>query len=905
MSGSRRFLIALSLVAVGLLAALAWYVIATEANADTVHAEHGVEPPSGPSASLSAGPDARSTPESASERSIAASGARATKGPPPYVPTDGLRLVVIDAGTRERLAGAIVRVVETDSDRYGLTLQYEDWLGPDVEAYMIARGRAFTADENGEVELPPTRRQRLVTGRAEGRFHFERFHPSARGLFDLQLRASHSLTARVVDANRLPRRGVPVGLAACDDTNLFWQSTTDAEGNCRIPDIEVLFEEVGTDSLKSSFSVVAGIPCAPRVEAWIETAALPTTPIELVLPETGSVLVKIVDEVGQVLPVTGTFDLTASRAQADGAADLGRDGIVQRVPLVAGVARVADVGLGVHLQIEADLLGTGDASAEAEGPRTAGEEVVVSVPFPEDHTLLSGRIVDDQGRPIAERTFDWRRILDDGRTIQASGRNPLRTDATGRFTWTLRRSAADTGESTHRTGFLCEETDALVRLQATVTFPLEIGRARTDLGDIVASARGPLVHGRVLDDQDHGVEGVSVYPRIWLGAETYDADTFDSDTTRADGSFALFGPCLALDLRVTFEGPGIDPVVTERVECSKGPVELTIRTQRVGALAGTALVGPEPGLDVAIVYVSTAAPPGAAATAGAGGAATESTWWGDWRRAGERIEFEFRGLPVGRGRVEFRPPDEGGPPYVVVNDVEVSAGGISRPSSLVDVDLRGKLKSALPDAPAAAALEFTVVDSLGRAVPRGVAWALWDAENWEGEHYFAGGRVRLPAGVKRVEFWAPGLRTHVLHEPIVGGRITLQPAYEVEFRLELPKQMTGKEFTYLGRFWPRPDEHADPTSPFAGMTPVAATRVDSFPFDRRGRARLALPASGKFDVMIELTVKGIPPGTESVFGLGLEVGEFSVRDADGRQVVDLRIQRESLDEVMDALGLSK
>lgn len=903
---SRRILVALFSIALLLLVALAamsWRSERGNAGAQGALAFEGSVPPD---VSLDSGiSDPVHVP--IVDRRSAHSAAANSAAPRPLVQPDGLRLVVLASETREPIPGAVVRVWECPSDEWGITRNYDSWIGPSLERHMIEKGSEYATDERGEVDLPPSRRLRFVTARSGDRAEFQRFQPTDRGAAELVLPRRHSITVRVLDERRAPRAHVGVVMAGCSDDQGFWRTTTDERGECRIDDVEMLWEEYGAD-MADPIAIFAGVPCLPRVEEWIDPQRLPGGVVELVLPATGSMVVHIVDERGQTVPLSGDVTWASWTESTRGRPRFASEGAIAHTELVDGVARIDDVGLGLRLAVEADVQGTGDVWIEIAGPTLVNEVVTVSIPFAPDHTLLLARVVDEQGHPFANREFDWRRILDDGVAIQASGRDTLRTDSEGRFRWTLRRSAADTGASTHRTGFLCEVAEGEVRTQAVVRFPLEIGTAVTDLGDILATRRGPLVRGRVVDGSDRGVPGIHVLPRLHDGVGFQDAETFDAQTTDSEGRFAMFGPCLALDLRVHAEGAGIvDPQIA-KVPCRDGTVEVTLHARSFGDLEGSALVDHDAGDELVVRFegrVDSNRPDAPAREP------DEANWW----RAGDRICFRFEGLEPGLGRVSFLGSDPTAP-YVVVDDVEITGGEVSRPASLVDVDLRGKLAKRTPEDAPTGTIEFTVVDTGGRPIPRGVVWAWRADDDWSWEHYFAGGRSRTDIeGLTRLEFWAPGHRAVVLRAPFVERRVVLGPMFEIEVRLQVPRELSDERCSFTGRIWQAPQIVGESSVPVLdgssgaiGVTAIpsqAAARFDGFRFDRKGRAVVGLPVSGSFGVAVELTRQAGETDSVSDYTVMIEPGTFVVREVDGRQVLDVRLTPEGLKQCLDDLGLSK
>lgn len=885
---SKRILVVVCSLALALLVALSISLLRVDSNAP-VQASIGAEsakqvdaPSSDLEAAHASARDARGVVRSDARTSAAAPRL------PAFSDVSGLRLFVLERESRKALPGAEVHVWEKTSDELGITRDYTEWIGPDLEAFLCANGKASTADEDGAVDLPRSAAWRFAIARSGDQFAFVQLEPGVGGLAEILLYRQHTLTVHVRDERGRPRRGVHVGLGRCDDPSSFWEDVTDTRGECRIPNVDTLIEEYGVQS-GTPFAVRVASPCRPRVEEWLYPDRLPDAPIDLVLPATGSLRVTVVDAARVRVPVSGEISVGTGDEPASGRPSFADMSGAGRYRLVDGAVIIEDVGLGLDFWLDADLPGTGDASVAVRGPLVAGEQVAVEIPLEEDHTLLVGRLVDESGKPLAHATFDWRRLLDDGANVQASGRNKLTTDAEGRFQWTLRRSTKVTGDSTHRTGYLCDLSHGVKRLQATIDFPLEIATAVTDLGDVVVALRGPLFSGKVVDEEERGVAGISIEPQIRSENGESNIETFDTQISAADGTFAIFGPCLALDFVLAVYGAGISPNQLVPVSCRGGTAEVTIHARTLGGLEGTALVDHDwsgEGLDVRFVH---------------DGNAPDDYDSPDWTRAGDRVCFRYTGLRPGPGRVEFFSPEDAPIAAVVVANIEIVGAEIVRPKSLVDVDLRGKLPKAEASGPARASLELEVMDARGKSVPRGIAWA-WPLEgDGTDERLWAGGRVRFvePQTILQLEIWAPGSRARILTPPFKSGPIVLAPELEVELVFDLPKELRDERLTIVGSLSIIVDGEQGPT-------PNSLASMNGYRVDHNGKAAVRLPTAGKFGTQLTISRHGVP-GFEDMdeYELNAAQATFDVHDTDGRQVAKFTFDPAIVKQCLVDLGLAK
>jgi len=521
------------------------------------------------------------------------------------------------------------------------------------------------------------------------------------------------------------------------------------------------------------------------------------------------------------------------------------------------------------------------------GPTSEGETRDVEVSMEADHTLLTGRLLDEHGKPLAKQTFDWRRMLDDDQSIVASGRDKLATDGDGRFLWTLRRSAQATGPSTHRTGFLCEQSSSKVRRQATVHFGMEYTNALSNLGDIVMRPGGPLAAGRIVDENGAPVPNATVELRMTNSAGATSAPTFDPAVSDADGTFAIFGPCLTLAFILHIEGPLIARPRDVPFSCSNATSEVVVKIDARGGLEGTARIDHDAATDELLVSFTP------------DGKSVDDRSYAATRRVGDRIYFVFTGENPGSGAVGFHADGDDVVGVLSVPRITIAPGVIGRAHELADVDLRGKLRKANLVAPNAETIEFTILDSRGRAIPRGVI----AGRSHDGDRgdliTFGNGRARISPALLvdqvSLEIWAPNCRVAVLTPPFTSRRVALDSEFEVEFEFDVPPRWKEAKLTLIGYVSMR---DVDPPQ----FQPVAFDRMQPFQFDARGRGNAGLPCAGAFSVYLVIR-RAVPGEDDDDYGVGMVDEDFVVRETDGRQVVELVLDPESVKQCNEDLGL--
>lgn len=315
---------------------------------------------------------------------------------------------------------------------FGIDDRFGEGFGEDeAEAYAAEHGRHARSDADGRVRIVVGDSSVWAYARKGGRWGHEgiwsgRTPPP--GGFRLVIRPDVTFAVLVKDADGEPAQGVPLVLALREDRGaaLAWASsslrTTGGDGLARWPHAQ--------QQARFAWGARAGKPvpwweiavAAPDLEApslWLPPHDLPSEPPVLQLPPTGHLRVRAT--VGG-RPEPGTERMWL--AGVDGAA---------RPPLRnpvahAGTAEFRHLPLGRRFKV-----GRSNWSFVVEGPTAAGEWREVTLDLSQRLVLLAGRLLDEQGQPLADRSY-WIEWKLDGK--QGSSRTT--TTADGRFLTTLR-----------------------------------------------------------------------------------------------------------------------------------------------------------------------------------------------------------------------------------------------------------------------------------------------------------------------------------------------------------------------------------------------------------------------------------------------------------------------------------
>jgi len=135
----------------------------------------------------------------------------------------------------------------------------------------------------------------------------------------------------------------------------------------------------------------------------------------------------------------------------------------------------------------------------------------------------------------------------------------------------------------------------------------------------------------------------------------------------------------------------------------------------------------------------------------------------------------------------------------------------------------------------------------------------------------------------------------VLTPPFTSRRVALDSEFEVEFEFDVPPRWKEAKLTLIGYVSMR---DVDPPQ----FQPVAFDRMQPFQFDARGRGNAGLPCAGAFSVYLVIR-RAVPGEDDDDYGVGMVDEDFVVRETDGRQVVELVLDPESVKQCNEDLGL--
>ncbi len=312
-------------------------------------------------------------------------------------PEEGLDVRVVVKETQAPVPRALVYFFTPDllDEEQMLELQAG---GLNVDELLTRFGRRYRANDEGRLKVPHVVQGGMIAGQTEGLWAMQPVSGDETEIV-VELEPDPALVVRVVDAEGRPVEGAPVALRQKRrwGTYDFLSTPTGADGTVTLMHVANILKQVSEDPVFVALAILLEEP----VERELDRKSFPAETIEFVLPPTGSLAVRAVDQQGEPVPLSGVAAISfasdgGSRTPGLGGAD------TAQVPLKEGRAWFPYVGLGERLGIQ---LGTADGrepvDQAADGPTRPGESVSVDVVVPITPKLVA-RLLDGEEKPLAK-----------------------------------------------------------------------------------------------------------------------------------------------------------------------------------------------------------------------------------------------------------------------------------------------------------------------------------------------------------------------------------------------------------------------------------------------------------------------------------------------------------------------
>lgn len=727
----------------------------------------------------------------------------------------------------------------------------------------------------GVVLLPDAEFGIRVFARCEGWSGRAEFAPGETPPMRIVLNRDAALAVRVVDRAGQPAAGVTVGVMGDLSMRGYAQvrAATDEQGLARFPHA---FHGLG-EAIETSVRLAVVLEELTLEPVGVEFDARnpPKEPIELVLPDGGECLVRVVDRDGKPaleplevqLATVGEDDFDVRDFQPWWGNE-----VVRREGVTTGVALFRGVQPGVRLVASASRPGgMANYSVRVPSVRRSGERVEVELKL-EGRQRLVGRLLREDGAPLADSTLGLRYLWGEDDPAEAQSYEleyKPHTDVQGRFEIEFNMGDWNDDDESSATFELAQfDARGEVTAIARVELPVRLPQGEFDVGTLRLVAVPEFASGVTLDAERRPVGGVRV--SVYVPSEDESGEFEDA---RADTEFALSDAQGRFSLRLPARFRSVrlearkDDLCSSRVAVERGASGVELLLEPAGQIAGRVEWN---GLASGVRLFITAIAEGSSSNAPAV----------PWVPVQADGPFFVRGLRPGRYTVDVRTM-EGDEPLASAAGVEVRSGETTRDPRLDPLALGGRLRVAT----------LTILDGSGKLLSENLnviaRYADGNGDDYQWVPIVAGRAavlVRDPAPA--VSVMGEDYLTQYIEVLTDDRTVVMRPAPTVRFQLAervvLPPDVTlGISLEH---------ERGDK----AGFS----WDFEQPEFDENGRASLRARHVGNYKLVLRAVLRG---DTWKSMQLAMPPLELHVRELPAEQSFEVRCPEEPLNVVLEAL----
>jgi stage V sporulation protein SpoVS len=469
--------------------------------------------PSAPTAEeRSVSPSASAPLEPAAEPFANATQAPSTRTPIAETEPPPLELVVtvVDGFSNAPVAGATVFVEREDLDPVERELTQEHY-GSDAAQVAERLGAKFVCDASGVVRVPRPKGSVMIWAQNGDHYGCNVFE---RGDEEVQvdLYEHFRVHVEIVDGRGVPASGVDVRLfePRLDEWEDAYPTTTDEHGRA----VFVIERPDPTDEPVNYRLATPFVACEPEFHEFASSSP-PSDVFRLTIGDTGSVELFVTNSDAKRVEVPALLTLEVNAEVRDALAFGLANGGRRSTPTAEGRARFERIGLGLRLHGGAYLHGYRFSERTITGPGEAGESISSAVPIEQVQSLMRGRIVDPDGKPLAQRRLLGRTLLSyaDGSAGEVDVLRAGRSDEDGRFEVLM--AYFHPGQIGPTIEILARRAGgASATGSAPIPQPIQegvaIARDVYDLGEVVLTVQPAFVCGQVFDEYGVATGRVSV-----------------------------------------------------------------------------------------------------------------------------------------------------------------------------------------------------------------------------------------------------------------------------------------------------------------------------------------------------------------------------------------------------------
>lgn len=579
------------------------------------------------------------------------------------------------------------------------------------------------------------------------------------------------------------------------------------------------------------------LPLKTPLEKIFDPRDLPRKPMVFRLPPTGKVEVLVRGPRGPVADGEWRVAIVSVKKWGGGEPPSFTVPVIPEGEVKKGKALFPFVGLGLYLKFRISRLSSPvywmgrnlPPAAEGPGPAFPGQTVTFQVDLKEK-PVLSGRVLLPSGKPAARKRLVFRLKDREGKDLQFGPPYFLRTDGEGRFRLELKTEEPRERKSV-LTVYLSSEGSA-PPMEAELDLSPPIPSGETSLGDIRLSPLPLLASGRVVDPDWKPVPKATITSFVKIpspgagGIPRYHQVTPFPVLADEEGRFHVFGKTSS---KVLFLQPWkMDWLDSPKKPVPAGSTNNILVLRRGGTVTAAFLVDPGVPLKRLELILTSR-----------NGKGREIPMIPS-KIEGNRVTWT--GIFPGKGTLSVALPGQT-KPFLVIRDIPVREGEVTRDPRLEGVDLRGKIQL----------LNLELVDEGGRSIP--VGWIHW------GKGFARPSRVRpgfpllLPPGkLETIWITAPGFKPRKTKVTGPRMKVTLEKGFPVRLVYAGEAPLPGPSFSVGLALHPTREERASQMKKFGFTLPV----LPYVYFGKKGIVQVRVCSPGTYRISWVLRGNGTP-----------------------------------------------
>ncbi len=782
----------------------------------------------------------------------------------PHAEGPGAVLVrLIDKESQQPVPGAdlyVIDMTKQDPERLERALQSGQ---SDLTGLLAQHGLRYRSNEEGIVRIPPVKEQPLLLARTEESFALRWNLELGQSEWLIELEKELIVRVRVVDRDGVPQAEVPVALRMIHERYTYDINSikTAQDGVAVVRGINAYLDSL--DQTGGELMVGLGMILDsessqdPDCQQTLDEDLLSRGETELILPPTGSVRIRLLDQEDEPF-LDEAFGMLQEQ-ETGNSRTLGRNTNYHQAD--QGFIDIPHVGLGLDLKCTVRF---GNASfgedLDFSGPTLAGEQVEIEMRRVV-RPILVGRVLDAQGEIMAETTLFT--SLEHKRTNGTSSTgSSLKTDAVGRFRYELENADPPEG-NTSRTLMVRHDSEDGVRHEGQIDLSASQEIGVTDVGDVQLIAPPLLAAGLVLGSDGKPLPHASVRleKEHFYGQDPprsyWNTTSNGYGSCNEEGVFSIQGASESGNFRLTVDGNGHSQ---KQVPIQVGQTGLEIRLEASAVLTGRVLTDPE--ITPSHVQVRLRE-----------GNSTRTVGL-----QGEQGEFTFRLETSPLNNATLLVTTSMGESLLEVEGLNLYPGQEFAPPAANPIDLRGSLNL----------FQLLVQDSQGKALN---AQVVLDSSNGRNQYNERGGDFQFAvlATSLTAEVTAQGHRPQTVDLIQAQTVVTLQDG--IPIRLRLAQSISLPENGLLGVRLVRDVGEAR----FISGNRQGQERST---FDASGNLDLKLGGPGKYRVQLRGTIE-VDRRSSSTSTQSGQI--LQVEDQSGLQVFNLEVDQLKVDDLFKRL----